>query len=238
MSALCCGGRARSPGSAPGRSTSAGRGLAQRLEQAVARGRRSWAAATSVRSSAAAQRDSARDLEDRRVGNYPAARQIALARHVLAPYREAPRARARRRRQLREAAQPLPRAARDRARTSADPRAPSNPRPPSARAPARAAARSAGRRSRSRYCTSSAAYSSCSRVSGRFDQSVRVWPLASVTSKQRLDQIRVADLRLESDAARGDLRVEHRRNHAPDVEIKRLEILARGVNDLARARRR
>ncbi len=64
-----------------------------------------------------------------------------------------------------------------------------------------------------RYDTSSAAYSSCSRVSGRFDQSVRVWPFG------------------------GDLSVEYRGHDALAGQIDRLQVLARGVNHFARGRR-
>ena len=52
------------------------------------------------------------DLEDRRIGDDPAARQIAFASDPFAPYRKASRAGAHRRRQLLEAAQPHPRARR------------------------------------------------------------------------------------------------------------------------------
>ena len=65
----------------------------------------------------------------------------------------------------------------------------------------------------SRYRTSSAAYSSCAGVSGRFDQSVRVCPLGMRHIQQCFHQFRVADLGFHADACRCDLRIEDRRHH-------------------------
>jgi hypothetical protein len=54
--------------------------------------------------------------------------------------------------------------------------------------------------------------------------------------QQRLDQFRVSNLRLEPDAARRDLRIEHRRNHPLGGQIESLEVLPCRVDDLTRLR--
>ena len=55
--------------------------------------------------------------------------------------------------------------------------------------------------------------------------------------EQRLHQLRVADLGFEADAGRGDLRIEHRRHHLFAGQINSLEILARGMDEFTRAGR-
>ena len=174
-----------------------------------------------------------RELENRRIGNDPAARQIALARQFFAPNRERSGARARRRRQLLEAAQPLPRLHRIglvepgilECQTILE-------YPVFAPQCAQPLGQLEGDLAQKPH------------IIGRIFQLCRgerpPRPVGARLSfgqrhvEQRLDQIGVTDLRFEADASGGDLRVEDRRDHPFDAEINRLEILSRRVYELRR----
>ena len=178
MTALCSGvGRASRAAPSP---RPAAPVPAQRRQEASASASFIGRGSESAALSAGASQGRPPRPEHGRIGQYPAARQIALARRGFAPDRDAAAARARSRRQQVQIAQPLPSL---RGVELVQPRILERQailgHP--VLAPQRAQALGQPGGNLIQVFTSSAAYSSCAAVSGRFDQSVRVWPLARGT---------------------------------------------------------